>query len=384
MKIHEIITESRRIIREGIAHPEDAIFDQPGVQGALADVNKLVQLAQVGDTTTIKWDGFPALIFGRDVDGHLIVADKHMFDKKDGSGRVKSPEQFMQYDQARGANRGDASAFGGNLYDKINTLWPALEQMIPKTARGFFMGDLLYAGKPPIEGGYFVFKPNVVTYRVKVKSDPGTHIANSVGGIAVHTFIAGIGEPDRPLKGLGGLPSSGPIWFVTGEMPKPKLKLDTVGANNVKALISNNEQLVDSLKNELTAMKAKGVISAISPYITSRIKAGSFDHMLDGFYTFLQSKLSGPAQQKLLGNGDGYLYKQGAPGLKAIFEIWVAVYNLKLQLKHQIDAQQATGDIQAFIGKRPGHEGYVIGGGDDKLKLIDRLEFSRANFTKNG
>jgi hypothetical protein len=384
MKIHEIIVESRRTIREGIAHPEDAIFSQPGVQGAMTEVDKLAAMAVNPESTTIKWDGFPALIFGRDVDGQLIVSDKHMFDKKDGSGRVKSPEQFLQYDQNRGANRGDPNSFGGNLYDKINTLWPALEQVIPRNFRGFYFGDLLYAGKPPVQGGFFVFKPNVVTYKVKQNSPAGAHIAASLGGIAVHTFIPGIGEPDRPLNGLGGLPPDGPIWFVTGEMPVPQVKIDTSMIAKTKSLISSNEQAVDNLKTSLMGMKAKGVIDAISPYITSKITAGSFDNMLAGFYKFLETKLSEKAKTTLLANGQGYLYKEGAAGLKAVFEIWVAIYNLKLNIKKQIDGQQATGDIQAFTGNDPGHEGYVVGGGADKMKLIDRLGFSRANFTKNG
>jgi hypothetical protein len=54
-----------------------------------------------------------------------------------------------------------------------------------------------------------------------------------------------------------------------------------------------------------------------------------------------------------------------------------------LAVKQQID-QQAGGDIQASIGDTPGHEGYVVGGGEEKFKLIDRLNFSRANFAKNG
>jgi hypothetical protein len=78
------------------------------------------------------------------------------------------------------------------------------------------------------------------------------------------------------------------------------------------------------------------------------------------------------------------LYKEGAPGLEGLFAIWVAIYNLKLNIKQQIDAQVGTGDIQAFTGNDAGHEGYVVGGGDEKMKLIDRLGFSKANFAKNG
>jgi hypothetical protein len=377
MKIREIIKESRVLAEGRIVHPEDMVIDD-GVTGAQQAVAGLAAMAKGQEATTIKWDGFPALVFGRNVDGQLVVADKHMFDKKSGEGRVTSAQAFQQYDTNRGADRAD-------LYGKVNTIWPALERIIPQNFKGYFMGDLLYSGKPDVQGGFFVFKPNTVTYKVKANSAVGKKIANSVAGIAVHTFIPDIGEQDQPLQGLGGLPDSGPIWFVSGEMPVPKVQIDTKAVSAANSTISKYGPAVTKLFADLTAAKAKGVISAISPYITSRISAGSFDNMLAGFYDFLPTKLSPAAQVKLLGDkNDGFLYTEGRAGLEGIFAIWVAVYNLKMSIKQQIDAETGTGDIQAFTGKDAGHEGYVVGGGADKFKLIDRLGFSRANFAKNG
>jgi len=378
MKIKDIITESRRIVNEGrIIHPEDLVVTD-GIEGAKRALATLANMANGEELTTIKWDGFPAIVFGRNVDGQLVVADKHMFDKKDGSGRVTSPQAFQQYDINRGANRED-------LYAKINALWPGLEASVPKGKQGFYMGDLLYAGKQSPTNGFYVFKPNTVTYKVKANSDIGKHIAKSIGGIAVHTFIPGIGEGDTPLSGLGGLPASGPIWFVTGEMPVPKVKHDVNELNSVAAIITKYGTAVDTFIGHLQAAKAKGVIAAISPYITSKISSGTFSEMLPDFYKFLPSKLSASAAKSLLGdNHDGYLYKDGRQGLEGIFAIWVALYNLKLHVKQQIDQGLAGGDVQAFIGNTPGHEGYVVGGGEDKSKIIDRLGFSRANFAKNG
>jgi hypothetical protein len=131
-------------------------------------------------------------------------------------------------------------------------------------------------------------------------------------------------------------------------------------------------------------MKAKGIIGLASKYITSKISEGNFDNMLEGFYTYLGSNLSPAASTKLLGDGKGWLYGDGKAGLQGMFAIWVAIYNLKINIKQQIDGQQATGDVQAFTGNDAGHEGYVVGGGAEKFKLIDRLGFSRANFAKNG
>jgi hypothetical protein len=167
-------------------------------------------------------------------------------------------------------------------------------------------------------------------------------------------------------------------------MPVPKVKIVKASTDTVNKTINKYEQAVDAFVGELTAMKAKGIIGLASKYITSKITAGNFDHMLDDFYDYLNSNLNPGANQKLLGDGKGWLYKEGKSGLEGMFAIWVALYNFKLDIKKQIDAQQASSGVQAFTGNDPGHEGYVVGGSADKFKLIDRLGFSKANFAKNG
>jgi hypothetical protein len=383
MKISDILKESRQVIAEGahIVHPEDLVWSEDGIGGAQRAIAGLELMAKGKELTTIKWDGFPALVFGRNVDGQLMITDKHMFDKRDGTGRVTSADAFRQYDANRGADRAD-------LYDKIDLIWPVMERLIPTTFRGFYMGDLLYAGKPPVDDGFFVFRPNTVTYRVRVNSNTGLKIAESIAGIAVHTFIPGIGEGDQPLKGLGGLPDHGAIWFVSGEMPVPAVKMDATALNAARAALSKYGSAITDVKSKLAQMRAKGVITLISQYITAKINSGSLDHMLEGYYDWLRSvpstKLSDSAKSTLLGDkNDGWLYTEGRAGLEGIFAVWVAIYNLKLSIKQQIDTQQGQGDIQAFTGTDTGHEGYVVGGGDEKFKLIDRLGFTRANNEKN-
>jgi hypothetical protein len=102
------------------------------------------------------------------------------------------------------------------------------------------------------------------------------------------------------------------------------------------------------------------------------------------FLKFLVNNLSPKASIKLLGtNKDGWLYREGSEGLYAIWAVWAALTDLKLNIKKQIDIQQIGLPIQARIGEEDAHEGYVFGSGKNKLKLIDRLGFSRANFAKN-
>ena len=377
MRLFEVKTSSNTVLTEGIIHPEDKIWTD-GIAGAKDALDGLRKMSTGKELTTIKWDGFPALIFGRDADGRLIITDKHMFDKKDEAGIVRSPEEFQQYDVNRGANRND-------LWEKINILWPLLEQIIPKGFKGFYWGDLLYTGKLTPSNGYFVFKPNTVTYKVKADSQVGKNIAGSSAGIAVHGFIPGIGQQDHPLNGLGGLPAGGaPVWFATGEMPTPKVTIDKAALTAAQNAISKYDSDVHKFLTELTAIKAKGLLGLGTKYINSKITQGSLTDLFDGFYDYLNMNLSGAMNKKLLGDtpGSGWLYNEGKTGMYGMFAIWTALYNLKLNVKRQIDAQQANNDVQAYTGEDPGHEGYVVGGGKDKFKLIDRLGFSKENFNK--
>ena len=111
--IRDIITKMETInnvIVEGkghLEHPEDLVFlgDE---QGARQAIDSIVATVENPQSITIKWDGYPALIFGRGSDGKFSIMDKHMFNKKDGTGRqVFSPQEFAQYDLNRGVDRSD-------------------------------------------------------------------------------------------------------------------------------------------------------------------------------------------------------------------------------------------------------------------------------------
>ena len=61
-------------------HPEDLVF-LGGSQGASNAVNAISNTIKNPKAITIKWDGYPALIFGRGPDGKFSIMDKHMFNK---------------------------------------------------------------------------------------------------------------------------------------------------------------------------------------------------------------------------------------------------------------------------------------------------------------
>lgn len=379
MKLRELFTlQKQEIILEGIEHPEDTIISQ-GSAGAKRVVNELVGLSKDSKTVSVKWDGFPAVVFGRDEKGQLVFMDKHMYDKV---AKGKMPFMTIQdYDQERGSNRSD-------LWEKEATIRAALDDIVPNVRNQFWMGDLMWSGAPQLDKGFYVFKPNTVEYRVEANSKLGNNIKNSVGGIAVHTFIPGLGESDKPLEGLKGLGENKGITFLTGEMQdKPKIIVDKTFVANTNKVIDQYSEVVDKFLADLAAQKAKSVITAMSPFITSMLSENDIaTDIVPRFLSFLEKKLSPAAAQKMLGtNQDGWLYQDdgGAPGLLGIWSMWASVTDLKLHIKRQIDDQQQNSEVHAIIDNSAGHEGYVFGAGKDKLKLVDRLGFSRANFAKH-
>jgi hypothetical protein len=379
MNLFEMIAPVKKtVVLEGIDHPEDLII-KDGAAGAERVARELAGLSKNTETVTIKWDGFPAVVFGRDKSGALVFMDKHMYEKV-ANGKM----DFMtirSYDEGRGANR-------TSLWEHEAVLRPVLEKIVPGIKDQYFMGDLMWTGTPSTKDGFFVFKPNTVEYRVEIAGELGDRISKSVGGIAVHTIISGLGSADKPLVGLKGLPENGGITFLVGEIKnKPKVSVNKDLLAQTNTIIQQNKSAVEKFMTDLTAIKGKAVLTAMGPFITSMLEEDDVQtDIVPRFMEFLKNRLTDSMAVKMLGTKqDGWLYQQdgGAPGLLGVWSMWAAVTELKLHIKRQIDTQLQGSEVVAITDGNTAHEGYVFGGGKDKLKLIDRLGFSKANFAKH-
>ena len=383
LQTENVNTNSFKILLEGIAHPEDSIFTG-GVDGALDAFKKLAALGKNKSRLSLKWDGFPAIIFGwkklpskEDPDGQFLFVDKHMYDKM-----VRGKLDFTtikDYDLSRGKDR-------KSLWDAAEPLTERLKVITPYKEDQYFFGDLMWFGMPKVEEGFYVFEPNTVKYKVKIASETGRDISRSVGGIAVHTFISGWGSEDEPLKGLRGLKQNLGVVFLTGDLlNQPVINLPNSLLDFSGNIINQNKDAAERFLSELENIKAKGLIGEMEKFITRMLESNNIaTDIVPRFLNHLESTLSQRAKEKLLGlNKDGWLYKEGLKGLTAVWAVWAALTDLKLNIKKQIDTQQIGLPIQARVGEEDAHEGYVFGSGKTKLKLIDRLGFSRANFGKH-
>jgi hypothetical protein len=346
-------------------HPEDLVF-LGDITGATRALTAIQQTVTNPKTVTIKWDGYPALIFGRGSDGKFSIMDKHMFNKKDGTGRrVFSSKQFREYDLARGVDRSD-------LHRLIAEIWPGLEKA-SAGASGYYWGDLLFS-KPLTEAnGLYTFKanPNGITYTVDPKSDVGKLMAGKQAGIAVHQYIA----PDAPSTDLAvplKLKNNSNVAIVPSKMPNtPALKLDASLAAGVKNAISQYGDAVNQLMN--TAPQARNTFNQLfTTYINKKIVSGDLNNLLQGFMSYVDTR---PMTDAMRAKITTHL-QNNQDGLVGAFTIWAAIYKLKMSIVDQLNKAAESSPVQGYLQDGTAtQEGFVSQG----LKFVDRMGFSRQN-----
>ena len=351
-------------------HPEDLIFlgDEQGARQAVQAIEKTIQ--QPG-TVTIKWDGYPALIFGRGTDGRFSIMDKHMFNKKDGTGRqVFSPKEFRAYDEARGVNRGD-------LYKIIDAVWPGLEAS-DRGSLGYYWGDLLFSQPLKDQDGVYTFKanPNGIAYKVDVKSEIGHLLAGKQAGIAIHQFIpanAATTDDAESLNGtIGNLKNSSNVAIVPSKMPiTPKLKINEKLKKTAEAEINKHGDAVRMLMQ--TAPQAENAFKSLfTTYINKKIVSGDLSNLYNDFISYIEQRpMTDRMRDKITRH-----FQAHKDGIVGAFKIWIALYNLKNSVVEQLDNAAKSSPVKGYLDDgTETHEGFVANG----LKFVNRMGFSRQN-----
>ena len=355
---------------KGIEHLEDYVFrnGSAGIKKAL-DIAKHTA-ADTGKTTTVKWDGKPALIFGRDANGTFVLTDVSGFTAKGYNGLFTSPKQVRKHLASRDA---DAAAQGkpatrvqdlAPIYDK---LWGMLEAAVPQNYRGFVQGDLLYINTPPLEAGNYIFTPNAIEYKIPANSDIGQRIGASDVGIAMHTKYAEPGAPKEPLgnvqfKKVSGLLLLEPVYA------KENIKLNKQLLQQLNDLYKAQGAAIDQLFNpaDLRAAQITDLPKLCIDYINSRVGT-NFDQLVNQFGQWLLNK-AGPRKFK---NTVEYLQspRSNLAGLAAAFEAWGLLHDIKMDVLQQLDLQH------------PGQEGWVMATDAGLAKAVNRLAggFTSAN-----
>jgi hypothetical protein len=342
-----------------IEHLEDLVFEKGtrGIKEALAIIQSAA--ANTADTTTVKWDGKPAIIWGRKPDGRFVLTDKSGFLAKGYDGLATSPDQLARIQNMRSGERGE-------LIGIYARLWPMLEAATPQNFKGYVQGDLLYTATPPEQAGAYVFKPNFVEYRIPASSKLGQAIGESEVGIAVHTRYADPGAPAEAIKHISfdshpGLlliePTQKDIKNVT---PSKKLERE------LRSVVAQHGAAIDSLFNpaELRAAGITDLPQLCKRYINSRIMS-NYDNLLADFGPWLQKSVTPRKYNNIV----EYLQspRSNLDGISAAFTSFLLLHEIKTDMLNQLDRQQ------------PGQEGWVIASDAGRAKLVNRFGFSAGN-----
>lgn len=352
---------------KGIEHLEDLVFrfGAAGIQQALEIVK---HASEQPATTTAKWDGKPAVIFGRKpATGEFVLTDGSGFEAKGYDGLATSPRMMADIQSRRSGDRTELI----NIYAK---LFPVLEAALPPNFRGYVKGDLLYMQRPPVVAGNYVFRPNTIEYRIPVKSAMGQRIATSNIGIAIHSMYGDVGEPRQPLSGVAFNPVPG-LLLERPATPKT-LATDPAIEKQLRMIVRTYGASMQTLFNpaELRAAQITDLFKLAVDFINTKVGAPlePANQLVVEFGNWLKTRVT----PRKFNNIVEYLNspKSNIEALGAAFTAFELLHALKMHLKDQADVAN------------PGGEGWVMATPAGYGKLVSRFDstaFAAQNRVRN-
>lgn len=381
-----------------LEHLEDDIINN-GSKGGRNALNflKAVKKMLAGNTggrlnVTVKWDGAPAIICGVNPEnGKFFVGTKSVFNK--------TPKINYTPTDIR-ANH------SGVVADKLNVCLRELKRL---GIRDILQGDLLFTPgevkSQSIDGeNYYTFTPNTITYAVQAKSDIGKKISRARMGIVFHTKYSGsdMKSLNASFGSISGMPKTSSV-FVTDAVYK-----DASGS----ATFNNSESSqFDGLLRmaEGSLSKANSVLDEFNTsdqlavgfrlkvffnyYIRNNAEMGKVRQLVDMFREYyqniLRAEIDGVKREdtkmkyrKIMEDGLRYIDRNKQP-LYFTIASYISLQNAKNFLIRKMNQIQSIGHFirtpNGFKVTNP--EGYVaVDRVAGAVKLVDRLEFSRANF----
>lgn len=374
MRYRDLLTESRKPLREAaearIQHLEDMVLFH-GSAGARKALDTLEHMENNPKAITVKWDGSPAVIFGRDERGEFILTDKAGFGAVKYDGKVKSAQALMNMLSSRGDGNPDEKrqAFIQNM----GNVWKVFESAVPDDFRGYMWGDLLYYTTPQVDDGDYVFKPQMVVYRVKTDSDIGKRIARSTAGVVVHMKLDLDGNKQR--ADASEL-NEGPLLVMPPVTAQQPPVIDKSIFAKAESMLQKHGAGIDKIMDASTleALKLKDLPNIFYTYMNFKTKTRSLDNLAKEFVDWLSgSKVSGVKQERIKQH-----IGSEAVAFQGMWDIVTSIMQAKNDVIQQLDNQDA--DVEAYTDGERGGEGYVIGNGD--AKLVNRSGFSAANLNK--
>ena len=386
-------------------HLEDNILNA-GVDGARQSINYLRSLRDMlaGKTAskvnvTVKWDGAPAVFAGIDPsDGKFFVAKKGIFNK---NPKVYKTDKDIDDDIAK-----------GDLNTKMKL---ALKNLPALNIKGVIQGDFLYAKKDirkvNIDGeSYITFHPNTIVYAIPAKSQLASQILRSEIGVVWHTNYRGKSFESMSASFgeeiASGLKKSKAVWSVDA------VYKDVSGTANmteeetaeVTAVLSQAGKLFNSIdKSTFDGItENEELLTRVKTYMNVKVRAGErikspsafVTGLMDFIYSYYQKEMdkvktdkSKEAKEAKRKEILSYFSNTPKSQIEALFQLYNTIIDAKLMIIRKLDRAKTVG---TFLKTADGYkvteqEGFVAIDhiGKNAVKLVDRLQFSRANFNSD-
>ena len=379
-----------------LEHLEDDILNN-GMEGGksaisfLRDLGKMLSQPQSNLRITTKWDGAPAIICGINPEnGQFFVGTKSVFAKT-------NPKVMYSNDQI------DAT-YSGELAKKLKTCLEYLPQL---NIRGVVQGDLLFTDDvdyKTVNGTEsLIFKPNTITYTVPLVSELAAKISFAKMGIVFHTTYSGNTLADMTATFGAKVSGTSDVFVASAEFS------DASGVANFtrnemyqyNSLVNRAEGSLKQSSKFLNVLKDTGTSKFImatlfkqffNRYIREGRKLGSVRSVALDFAAFYSALMDKEILTKKTERSKNVYRKMKQDGLmfiatnqKSIYFTIASYMNLQTAKNFVIRKLEKVGDFGTFLETENGYkvtapEGFVAIKSGRALKLVDRLEFSRANF----
>ena len=386
-----------------LEHLEDDIFNQ-GSAGATNAVRFLQSLRDMlttgkgGNNTkvTVKWDGAPAIICGTDPEtGEFFVGTKSVFNKT--APKICYTEDFIDFHYPNGAIAG--------------ILKQCLKELKKLPIQGVVQGDLLYTKRPNLISmrgkPCYNFKPNTITYVIPKHSELGAKVAKSKLGIVFHTSYSGssIGEMSASfgvnVSGMQGVKDVA-VFSSTFQNTNGIANLSPGEITKLNGTIGKAQRSLNKGKKFLDELQKAPGPQTFSPpalfkiYFNQVIRGGnvpSAEGIAAGYINFVVNKYDDEIKKKKTDKSQQEWKRRKLDALaylnnnKSVMIHTFSGFKDLIAAKEQvINKLTKIEGVGTFLEDEKGYrvtspEGFVAIMDGQAIKLVDRLEFSRANFT---
>lgn len=373
-----------------LEHAEDHVINagEEGFAHAfhnLEDVKDQINGKKNDTKITTKYDGSPSIVFGHNPEnGQFFVASKSAFNK--------NPKLNYTFEDIE-ENHGHAPG----LVAKLKHALEHLPKVTPP--KGVYQGDVMHSGGIRTESnphgdimeesGKYHFKPNTITYSTSKNSAEGKKIANSKFGVAIHTAYHGKTLQDMKAEYGADLshfkqhPDVHTI-SVVDDVGHAKLSRDQQHTYDhhmkqatelFRATPKNSYNVLNDHAEHLKTYINRTVREDTKPTVQG-YEAHLKEKHLKEIGKVKTPKAIETKTDKM--NKDMTFIKKNKQHFQSILDMHHHLQAAKNQLVHALSSKPKFEHHIDGTPVKP--EGFVVIRNNRPTKLVDREEFSRANF----